>query len=123
MAYHRYYGLDIKLIRIFNTYGPRMRSDDGRVLPNLIMQALKNEPLTIFRDAYRPGAFVMSPTSWTAYENGPVRGAWPRQYRQSRGNYHNGSSRQSKKDYRLQKRNNIISCCLRMIPDQTSRYN
>ncbi|MGA2159339.1 MAG: UDP-glucuronic acid decarboxylase family protein [Dehalococcoidia bacterium] len=57
MAYHRYYGLDIKLIRIFNTYGPRMRSDDGRVLPTLIMQALKNEPLTIFGDGLQTRSF------------------------------------------------------------------
>jgi dTDP-glucose 4,6-dehydratase len=48
MAYHRYHGIDTRIIRIFNTYGPRMRPDDGRVIPTFIMQCLKGEPLTIF---------------------------------------------------------------------------
>jgi dTDP-glucose 4,6-dehydratase len=48
MAYHRYHGLDTRIARIFNTYGPRMRPDDGRVVPAFILQALKGEPLTIF---------------------------------------------------------------------------
>lgn len=47
MAYHREYGLDVKLPRIFNTYGPRMRSDDGRLVPTLIRQALAGQPMTI----------------------------------------------------------------------------
>ena len=48
MAYHRVHGVDIKIVRIFNTYGPRMRVDDGRAVPTFIKQALNNEPLTIF---------------------------------------------------------------------------
>ncbi len=48
MAYHREYNVDIKIVRIFNTYGPRMRLDDGRVIPNFITQALENKPLTIY---------------------------------------------------------------------------
>lgn len=48
MAYHRTHRLDTKIIRIFNTYGPRMRSNDGRVVPTFISQALKDEPLTVF---------------------------------------------------------------------------
>jgi dTDP-glucose 4,6-dehydratase len=48
MAYHRTHKLDIKIARIFNTYGPGMRSDDGRVVPNLINQALRNRPLTVY---------------------------------------------------------------------------
>ena len=48
MAYHRYHGLDAKIVRIFNTYGPRMRVRDGRAVPNFIAQALKNEDVTIF---------------------------------------------------------------------------
>ncbi|MGH7827981.1 MAG: UDP-glucuronic acid decarboxylase family protein [Candidatus Binatia bacterium] len=48
MAYHRYHGLDTRIVRIFNTYGPRMRMRDGRVVPNFIMQALKGEPLTVY---------------------------------------------------------------------------
>ncbi len=48
MAYHRYHGLDTRIVRIFNTYGPRMRMRDGRVVPNFIIQALKGEPLTVY---------------------------------------------------------------------------
>jgi len=48
MAYHRYHGLDTRIVRIFNTYGPRMRMRDGRVVPNFISQALKGEPLTVY---------------------------------------------------------------------------
>jgi dTDP-glucose 4,6-dehydratase len=48
MAYHRYHHLNTSIVRIFNTFGPRMRLDDGRVIPNFIQQALKQEPLTIY---------------------------------------------------------------------------
>ncbi len=48
MAYHRYHNIDTKIVRIFNTYGPRMRINDGRVVPNFIHQAINNEPLTVF---------------------------------------------------------------------------
>ena len=48
MAYHRYHGLDTRIVRIFNTYGPRMRPNDGRVVSNFIVQALSGEPLTIY---------------------------------------------------------------------------
>src|SRR6478736_3100065 len=48
MAYHRYHGVDAKIVRIFNTYGPRMRVRDGRAVPNFIAQALKDEDVTIF---------------------------------------------------------------------------
>ena len=50
MAYHRAHGLDTRIVRIFNTYGPRMRQDDGRAVPNFIMQALRNQPLSIYGD-------------------------------------------------------------------------
>ncbi len=50
MAYHRYHGLDTRIARIFNTYGPRMRIDDGRAIPTFITQALQNEPVTVFGD-------------------------------------------------------------------------
>jgi dTDP-glucose 4,6-dehydratase len=48
MAYHRAHNLDTRIVRIFNTYGPRMRMRDGRVVPNFITQALKNEPITVY---------------------------------------------------------------------------
>lgn len=50
MAYHRHHGVDTRIVRIFNTYGPRMRPDDGRMIPNFIQQALSGEPLTIYGD-------------------------------------------------------------------------
>jgi dTDP-glucose 4,6-dehydratase len=57
MAYHRAYGLDTKIVRIFNTYGPRMRLDDGRVVPAFIGQALRGEPMTIFGDGSQTRSF------------------------------------------------------------------
>ncbi len=57
MAYHRYHGVNSKIIRIFNTYGPRMRLDDGRVVPNLMGQALRGEPLTVFGDGSQTRSF------------------------------------------------------------------
>jgi dTDP-glucose 4,6-dehydratase len=57
MAYHRYHGLDTKIVRIFNTYGPRMRLNDGRVVPAFISQALKRDPITIFGDGSQTRSF------------------------------------------------------------------
>ncbi len=57
MAYHRYHGLDTRIARIFNTFGPRMRLDDGRVVPNFIGQALTGEPLTIYGDGRQTRSF------------------------------------------------------------------
>ncbi len=56
-AYHRYHGMDIRIARIFNTYGPRMRADDGRVVPNFICQALRGDPLTVYDDGSRTRSF------------------------------------------------------------------
>lgn len=57
MAYHRYHGVETRIVRIFNTYGPRMRLDDGRVVPNFIRQALQGEPLTVYNDGMRTRSF------------------------------------------------------------------
>jgi dTDP-glucose 4,6-dehydratase len=57
MAYHRHHGLDTRIVRIFNTYGPRMRLDDGRVVPNFIQQALHGEALTIYGDGMQTRSF------------------------------------------------------------------
>jgi dTDP-glucose 4,6-dehydratase len=57
MAYHRFHDIDTRIVRIFNTYGPRMRLDDGRVVPNFIQQALKGEPLTIYGDGTQTRSF------------------------------------------------------------------
>lgn len=57
MAYHRYHGVDTRIVRIFNTFGPRMRLNDGRVVPNFIAQALRGEPLTVFGDGSQTRSF------------------------------------------------------------------
>ena len=57
MAYHRYHGVDTKIVRIFNTFGPRMRRNDGRAVPVFINQALQNEPLTVFGDGSQTRSF------------------------------------------------------------------
>jgi len=56
-AYHRYHGLKTRIVRIFNTYGPRMRLNDGRAIPNFIGQALRNEPLTIYGNGEQTRSF------------------------------------------------------------------
>jgi len=56
-AYHRTFGLDVRVIRIFNTYGPRMDPEDGRVVTNLMFQALRNEPMTIYGDGKQTRSF------------------------------------------------------------------
>ena len=57
MAYHRSHGVDSRIVRIFNTYGPRMRLNDGRVVPNFIPQALRGEPLTVYGDGSQTRSF------------------------------------------------------------------
>jgi dTDP-glucose 4,6-dehydratase len=57
MAYHRTYGLPTNIARIFNTYGPRMKLDDGRAVPALLNQALRGEPLTVFGDGSQTRSF------------------------------------------------------------------
>jgi dTDP-glucose 4,6-dehydratase len=58
VAYHRYHGLDAKIVRIFNTYGPRMRVKDGRAVPAFISQALRNEEVTVFGDGRQTRSFT-----------------------------------------------------------------
>ena len=57
MAYHRYHGVETRIVRIFNTYGPRMRLDDGRALPEFVGQALRGEDLTVFGDGSQTRSF------------------------------------------------------------------
>ncbi|GAB4578691.1 MAG: SDR family oxidoreductase [Anaerolineales bacterium] len=57
MAYHRFHGLNTAIVRIFNTYGPRMHIDDGRVVPNFVKQALQREPLTVYGDGAQTRSF------------------------------------------------------------------
>ncbi len=57
MAYHRFHNVDTSIVRIFNTYGPRMHLDDGRVVPNFLQQALQNQPLTVYGDGSQTRSF------------------------------------------------------------------
>ena len=57
MAYHRYHNVDTRIVRIFNTYGPRMRPEDGRAIPTFIPQALRGEPITVFGDGSQTRSF------------------------------------------------------------------
>jgi len=57
MAYHRAHGVDTRIVRIFNTYGPRMRLNDGRALPNFLYQALTGEPITVYGDGTQTRSF------------------------------------------------------------------
>jgi dTDP-glucose 4,6-dehydratase len=58
MAYHRYHGLDTRIVRIFNCHGPRMRMNDGRAIPNFIRQALTDEPVTVYGDGSQTRSFM-----------------------------------------------------------------
>ena len=76
MAYHRFHNVDTKIVRIFNTYGPRMRLEDGRVVPAFIGQALQGKPLTVFGDGSQTRSFC--------YVSDLIDGI----YRLSQGDYH-----------------------------------
>ena len=91
MAYHRYHGVDTHIVRIFNTYGPRMRLNDGRALPNFLYQALTGQPITVYGDGSQTRSFC--------YVSDLVEGILPAarferaradQHRQSAGNHHPG---------------------------------
>jgi dTDP-glucose 4,6-dehydratase len=68
MAYHRHHGLDVRIARIFNTFGPRMQMDDGRAIPNFFVQALRGEPLTVFGDGSQTRSFC--------YVDDLIEGIW-----------------------------------------------
>jgi dTDP-glucose 4,6-dehydratase len=68
MAYHRYHGLDVRIVRIFNTYGPRMRLRDGRVVPAFVQQALTGEPMTVFGEGRQTRSFC--------YVDDLIEGIW-----------------------------------------------
>jgi dTDP-glucose 4,6-dehydratase len=57
MAYHRHHGVDVRIVRIFNTFGPRMQTNDGRAIPNFFCQAIRNEPITVFGDGSQTRSF------------------------------------------------------------------
>ena len=84
MAYHRYRGVNTHLVRIFNTYGPRLHPGDGRVISNFMMQALRGEPLTIYGDGSRPQFLLCRRPDRRHRAPVAFRRAFPGQHRQSR---------------------------------------
>jgi dTDP-glucose 4,6-dehydratase len=77
MAYHRYHGLDVRIVRIFNTYGPHMRPNDGRVVSNFLVQALEGKPLTIYGDGSQTRSFCYvedEVRGFLALLDGPITG-------------------------------------------------
>jgi dTDP-glucose 4,6-dehydratase len=68
MAYHRHHGVDVRVVRIFNTFGPRMQIDDGRAIPNFFRQAIRGENLTLFGDGSQTRSFM--------YVDDLVEGVW-----------------------------------------------
>ena len=77
MAYHRTHGVDVRIVRIFNTYGPRMRPDDGRVVTNFVVQALQGKPLTIYGDGKQTRSFCFvddEVRGFLALLDGPLTG-------------------------------------------------
>ncbi|MDJ0865126.1 MAG: SDR family oxidoreductase [Myxococcota bacterium] len=68
MAYHRHHGVDVRIVRIFNTFGPRMQIDDGRAIPNFMGQAIRGEPITMFGDGSQTRSFC--------YVDDLVEGLW-----------------------------------------------
>ncbi|MCG8469166.1 MAG: SDR family oxidoreductase [Gemmatimonadetes bacterium] len=87
MAYHRFHGVDTRIVRIFNTYGPRMRPNDGRVVSNFIVQALLGEPLTVYGDGLQSRSFCfvsdLIEGIWRLFESdytGPMNIGNPTEY-------------------------------------------
>lgn len=77
MAYHRVHGVDFRIVRIFNTYGPRMRPNDGRVVTNFVSQALRGEPITLFGDGSQTRSFCYvsdEVRGFLAVLDGPITG-------------------------------------------------
>jgi dTDP-glucose 4,6-dehydratase len=77
MAYHRYHGLEVRIVRIFNTYGPHMRPNDGRVVSNFLVQALEGKPLTIYGDGSQTRSFCYvddEVRGFLALLDGPITG-------------------------------------------------
>jgi dTDP-glucose 4,6-dehydratase len=58
MAYHRHHGVDVRIVRIFNTFGPRMQVDDGRAIPNFFRQAIRGEDVTLYGDGSQTRSFI-----------------------------------------------------------------
>jgi dTDP-glucose 4,6-dehydratase len=89
MAYHNFHGLNTRIVRFFNTYGPRMRLDDGRVVPNFVSQALRGEPLTVYGDGLQTRSF--------GYYDDVLEGVW----RLANSDYHDPVNIGTEQEYTM----------------------
>ena len=112
VAYHRYHKVDAKIVRIFNTYGPRMRVRDGRAVPAFISQALVNDDVTVFGDGSQTRSFCyISDLVDGIIRLDAVEGKPPDQHRQSAGNDHQADCGADHQDDGLDEQNHLSSRC------------
>ncbi len=125
MAYHRAHGLETRIVRIFNTYGPRMRVEDGRAIPAFLSQALRGEDLTVFGDGTqtRSLCYRERPRRWHLPPDGLSRGA-AGQHRQLRRDDDSGTGREDRGAHRFQEPHRGEGRCpstIRRFASPTSR--
>ena len=121
MAYHRQQGVDTAIVRIFNTYGPRMRAHDGRAIPTFVRQALSGEPITVFGDGGQTRSFCyVDDLVDGILRAGRIRRASPRQHRQSRGVHVAGAGREGDHLDRIRKSHRLSRRCPRTIPSSAA---
>ena len=124
LAYHRHHGLEVRIVRIFNTYGPRMRAHDGRVVSNFLVQALRGEPLTVYGDGKQTRSFC--------YVDDEVRGflalldgdrTGPDQHRQPRRVHHARVGRPREGGHRLGVRDRLRTAARRRPHAAPARHH
>ena len=121
MAYHRYHQVDTRIVRIFNTYGPRMRLNDGRALPNFLYQALVGEPITVYGRRQTDAQLLLrfGFDRWNLPAAGIER-ARAGQHRQSRGNHDSGIRGASARTGWNDARRSSSTRCRRTIPSSAA---
>ena len=108
MAYHRYHGVDTHIVRIFNTYGPRMRLNDGRALPNFVHQALTGKPITVYGDGKQTRSFCyVSDLIDGIYRLCDVGRTPADEHRQSAGDHDPGIRRKDSRAFRERAENHL----------------
>ena len=121
MAYHRYHGLDTRIVRIFNTYGPRMRLNDGRALPNFLYQALVGEPITVYGDGSRPAVSASSPICSRASTNCSNRTSTSPRISATRRKSPSWNLPNASANWWAQKRRSSSIRCRKTIPNSAAR--
>ena len=124
MAYHRYHKVDTRIVRIFNTYGPRLQLNDGRVISNFMKQALRGEPLTVYGDGNQTRSFCYVSDQIDGIPP-PVtnRRALAGQHRQPRRVHHPGMRRARSQSHRLEEQNRVRAPAARRPQTAPSRHH